>query len=43
MLTAKGQIDKGLSGLATSLSSLGSKLEESAKEGPTVVLDTEET
>lgn len=42
-LIAKGDIDKGLAGLATALSSIGASLEENPKEIPTVVVDTEET
>jgi len=42
-LIAKGEIDKGLAALATSLSSVGSKLEENSKEVPTVVIETEQT
>jgi len=42
-LIAKGDIDKGLAGLATALSSIGATLEDNSKEIPTVVVDTEET
>ena len=41
--SAKGDIDKGLAGLATALSSIGATLEDHSKEIPTVVVDTEET